>query len=158
TFSGPYEGYWSMDCAARAPVTYHGDESVASAAYQAYVIRYLRHHENRIVPVTLAKIGRAFGFFHPLQQINLDSQIETRPHIWALAGLFSYYALLVLAVGGSIILRRRRVPIFPLWSVGLSVVIAVAIAFGQTRYRISFEVPLVLLSATAVDWLWLRYT
>jgi Dolichyl-phosphate-mannose-protein mannosyltransferase len=158
TFSGPYEGYWSFDCAANAPVTYHGDESAASAAYQSYVLSYLRHHENRILPVTLAKIGRTFGLFHPLQQINLDSQIETRPHFWALVGLFSYYGLLVLSVGGSILLRRRRVPVFPLWSICLSVVIAVAVAFGQTRYRISFEVPLVLLAATAVDWLWLRYS
>lgn len=157
TFYGPNEGYWSMSCATDAPVTYNGDESVENAAYQKYVFSYLRHHEGRLLPVTLAKIGRAFGFFHPLQQIQLDSFVETRPHNWALAGLSGYYLLLLLSVGGTVVLRRvHRVPVFPLWVIGLNVVIAVSIAFGNTRYRIPFEVPLVLMSGVALDWVWSR--
>lgn len=156
TFSGQFEGYWWMQCAADAPVTYHGDESVENAAYRTYVYSYLRHHESRLVPVTAAKIGRAFGFFHPIQQIRFDSQIETRPHVWALTGLVVYYILLFLSIVGSVILRRRRIPIFPMWAIGLNVVIAVAIAFGNTRYRIPFEVPLVLMSSVALERAWAR--
>jgi hypothetical protein len=158
TFYGPVIGYWYMPCALNAPVTYHGDQSVANAAYQKYVFSYLRHRESRLPFVTLAKVGRAFGFYRPLQQITLDSTIETRPHHWALTGLYAYYVLLPLSVVGSIVLRARRVPIFPLWAVGLNVVLAVAVAFGNTRYRIPFEVSLVLLSAVALDSLWARLT
>ena len=70
------------------------------------------------MPVELAKLGRAFGFFHPLQQIHLDSFVETRPYHWALVGLGMYYFLLALSVGGIVILRRRRIPVLPLWPSG----------------------------------------
>jgi hypothetical protein len=104
--------------------------------------------------VTLAKIGRAFGFFHPLQQIEFDSYIETRPYHWALVGLGMYYALLALSIGGTVILRRRRIPSFPLWAIGLDVVCSVALTFGQTRYRTTFEVSLVLMAAVTLDAIW----
>jgi 4-amino-4-deoxy-L-arabinose transferase-like glycosyltransferase len=158
TFSGSLEGYWYMPCATDAPVKWSGDESAENAAYRAYVVSFLRHHQSRILPVTLAKIGRGFAFFHPMGQIDKDSSIETRPHNWALVGLYSYYVLLVLSVGGAILLRIRRVPIYPLLVIGLNVVIAMAIAFGNTRYRIPFEVPLVLMASVALDWIWSRVT
>ena len=73
-----------------------------------------------------------------------------------LVGLVMYYALLPLAIAGTVVLRRRRVPSFPLWAIGLNVVCASALTFGQTRYRTTFEVSLVLLSAVALDALWSR--
>ncbi len=114
----------------------------------------MRSHENRLVPVTLAKIGRTFGFFHPLEQIQIDSYVETRPYTWAAVGLGMYYALLPLSIAGTVILRRRRVPSFPLWAIGLNVVCATALTFGQTRYRTTFEVSLVLLSAVHSTRFW----
>ena len=119
--------------------------------FQHLALDYVRSHENRLVPVTLAKIGRAFGFFHPLQQIQFDSYVETRPYHWALVGLGMYYALLALSIGGTVILRRRRIPSFPLWAIGLDVVCSVALTFGQTRYRTTFEVSLVLMAAVPLD-------
>ena len=96
------------------------------------------------------------AFFHPLQQIELDSTVETRPYHWAIVGLGMYYGLLALSVGGVIILRRRRIPVFPLLAIGLDVAISVALTFGQTRYRSTFEVSLVLLAAVQLDWFWSR--
>ena len=160
TYSGTYEGYWSMPCAlhyaAEPSVDIHADESVEGAELQHLALDYVRNHENRLVPVTLAKLGRAFGFFHPMQQIHLDSYVETRPHRWAVTGLVAYYVLLALSVGGTVILRRRRIPSFPLWAVGLQVVCSVALTFGQTRYRTTFEVSLVLLAAVQLEWFWSR--
>jgi len=160
TYSGPYEGYWSMPCAlhyaGEPSVDTHADESVEGAQLQHLALDYVRAHENRLVPVTLAKLGRAFGFFHPLQQIHLDSYVETRPYRWAITGLVMYYVLLALSVGGTVLLRRRRIPSFPLWAVGLDVVCSVALTFGQTRYRTTFEVSLVLLAAVQLEWFWSR--
>jgi hypothetical protein len=130
------------------------DDSAQGAEYQHLALDYVRAHENRLVPVTLAKIGRAFGFFHPLEQISFDSYIETRPYHWALVGLGMYYALLALSIGGTVILRRRRIPSFPLWAIGLEVVCSVALTFGQTRYRTTFEVSLVLMAAVTLDAIW----
>jgi 4-amino-4-deoxy-L-arabinose transferase-like glycosyltransferase len=160
TFSGKYEGYWSMPCAvhyaSEPSVDLHADESVEGSQLQHLVVDYLRAHENRLLPVTLAKVGRGFGFFHPMQQIHLDSFVETRPYRWALTGLVGYYVLLALAIGGTVLLRRRRIPSFPLWAVGLEVVCSMILTFGQTRYRTAFEVSLVLLAAVQLEWFWSR--
>jgi len=160
TFAGSNEGYWSMPCALaysdNAWFKAHpkADDSAQGDEFEHLALVYVRSHENRLVPVTLAKIGRTFGFFHPLEQIQIDSYVETRPYTWAAVGLVMYYALLPLAIAGTVILRRRRVPSFPLWAIGLNVVIASALTFGQTRYRTSFEVSLVLLAAVALDAFW----
>jgi 4-amino-4-deoxy-L-arabinose transferase-like glycosyltransferase len=156
TYSGWSEGYWSFQCVSSAPIKPNVDESEQGAELQNYALHFIRTHERRILPVELARLGRSFGFFRPVQQIRFDTLIETRPYHWALLGLSMYYAMVVLSFGGLVILRRRRIPVFPLIAVGLDVVVAVTIAFGNTRYRTPFEVSLVLLSAVQIDWIWSR--
>jgi 4-amino-4-deoxy-L-arabinose transferase-like glycosyltransferase len=160
TYSGSQEGYWSMRCALKyasePSVNIHADESVEGAELQHLALDYVRAHENRLIPVTLAKVGRAFGFFHPGEQIQLDAFIETRPYHWALVGLGMYYVMFALSIGGAVILRRRRIPSFPLWAIGLVVVCSCALTFGQTRYRTTFEVCLVLMAAVTLEWFWAK--
>jgi len=158
TWSGPYEGYWSMPCALAVPVNPHVDESVQGSIDQAYAMRYIKAHLDRLPVVTAARLGRAFGFYRPIQQIQLDSAIETRPYHWALLGLLMYYTMLPLSVVGVVLMRRRSVPVYPLVAVGLTVVVAVVISFGQTRFRSTFEVSLVLWSAVALEAFWTRAT
>jgi 4-amino-4-deoxy-L-arabinose transferase-like glycosyltransferase len=158
-YSGAYEGYWNLLCsltAGKRAINPRVDESVQAAEAQAYAVRYIEHHKNRIIPVEAARLGRAFAFFHPLQQIKLDSTVETRPYRWALVGLGMYYALFALSIGGVVILRRRRIPVFPLLALGLDVVASVVITFGDTRYRSTFEIALVLLSAISIEAIWNR--
>ena len=157
-YQGPYEGYWSLECAVLAKDTFTSgaDESVQASEAQAYAVRFIRHHTNRLLPVTMAREGRAFGLFHPMEQIRLDSTVETRPYRWALVGLGMYYVLVPLAIGGLVLLRRRRIPVLPLVAVGLDTVVAVALTFGQTRYRTTVEVALVLAAAVTLEWLWGR--
>jgi 4-amino-4-deoxy-L-arabinose transferase-like glycosyltransferase len=156
TWSGPFEGYWALECAPHAKIDRHADGSVQSAQGQAYALRYISQHKDRFWRVELARLGRGFGFFHPLQQIGLDSFVETRPYHWAVLGLGMYYGLAALALGGTVVLRRRGVPVFPLWAVGLDVVFTMLVSFGDTRYRTPFEVSLVLLAAVALDAWWGR--
>jgi 4-amino-4-deoxy-L-arabinose transferase-like glycosyltransferase len=158
TYSGQAEGYWSGACVLSFHPNPKVDESVTMAQEQSLGIDYIRAHEGRLPAVTLARIGRGLGFFHPLEQIRLDAFVETRPYHWALVGLGMYYGLLALSVGGSIVLRRRKVLIFPLWAVLLDVLSVFVISFGQTRYRVTFEVSLVILASVQLDWFWTRLT
>lgn len=151
TYFGPMEGYWQQKCALAAPVDARADESVQGAEAESYALHYIRTHENRLGPVLAARLGRAFGLFHPIQQIKYDSTIETRPYRWAVVGLAMYYGLALLSVVGGLVLRRRHVPVFPLLAIGVTVVISVMIAFGDTRYRTAFEVSLAILAAVALD-------
>jgi 4-amino-4-deoxy-L-arabinose transferase-like glycosyltransferase len=154
-WSGPLIGYWSWPCE-QAPPPHPGyDESQTSAAAKAYAMRYVHAHESRLPVVALARIGRGFALFHPFQEIHLDAS-ESRPVHWALAGLWMYFALLPLAVVGAVALNRRGVTLLPLAGVAFTVVVSMVLAFGNTRYRIPFEVCLLVLAAAGIDWIWGR--
>jgi 4-amino-4-deoxy-L-arabinose transferase-like glycosyltransferase len=156
TYSGFFDGYWSLKCMKHVQYRYTptADESVNFANTETVGTHYIRSHESQLPGVVAARIGRGFGFFRPLQQVKFDSVIETRPYRWALTGLFMYYVLLALSIGGTIVLRRRRILVFPLWAVALDVLTVFILSFGQTRYRVTFEVSLVLLAAVQLEWAW----
>ena len=147
SYYGPLTGYWSYRCALATPINRKTDESVWEIEARHWALKYVDAHRSRLPALALARVGRAFGFFQPYQQIALDADVETRPYTWAKIGLWSYWAMLPLAAVGTVVLRRRRVPVFPLWAVAVQVAVAVVITFGQTRYRIPFEVSLVLLAS-----------
>jgi hypothetical protein len=149
--TGPLEGFWDIHCALAAKVPKGVDESVRSAIEQEHAVKFLKSHLNRLIPVALAKVGRGFGFFRPLQQINLDAFFEVRPKNWALVGLWSYYGLLALSVGGVVVLVRRKITCLPLAAVTLATVLTMMVAFGDTRYRTPFEIVLAILASVAVD-------
>jgi 4-amino-4-deoxy-L-arabinose transferase-like glycosyltransferase len=151
TWNGPNTGYWSIHCLDIPRLNPHADESAQTAEAESTAIHYIDHHLSSLPRVTAAKIGRGFGLYRPIQQITFDHQVETRPFLWAKVGLGMYYALGVLSIAGAFVLRRRRVPIFPLLAIGLDVVLAMAIGFGQTRYRTAFEVSLIILAAVEID-------
>ncbi len=156
TYSGRLEGYWSWDCLQLAHPGRWLEESVKNSIDETAAMRYIRAHESELPRVTLARLGRGFGVFHPMQQVKIDSLVETRPYHWWLTGLFVYYALFVLSVGGSVVLRRRRIPIFPLWAIAVDVLAVFVLSFGQPRYRVTLEVSLTILASVQIEWLWAR--
>jgi 4-amino-4-deoxy-L-arabinose transferase-like glycosyltransferase len=158
TYSGPGEGYWSFDCLKNHQPSPSVDESVNNDRDQSIAMQYIRSHAGDLPRVTLARIGRGLGLYQPMQQVRFDSVIETRPYHWWLTGLFVYYALFVLSIGGSIILRRRKILIFPLWAIALDVLFVFVVSFGQPRYRVTLEVALTILASVQIEWLWARLT
>lgn len=152
TYYGAMAGYWSFDCAIRTPgLKPLQDQSVSDSIARRHALKFVDAHLSALPRVEFDREGRAFGFYRPAQQISLDSFFETRPIHWAEVGLGMYYLLVLLSIPGIVALRRRRVPVYPLLAIGLDVAISVAITFGQTRYRSTFEVPLILMAAVGVD-------
>ena len=62
-----------------------------------------------------------------------------------------YWALLPLICGRSVIGRKRDVPIYPLLVFPATVLLAVLFTIGETRYRATAEVSLVVLAAVGID-------
>jgi hypothetical protein len=66
----------------------------------------------------------------------------------------SFWLLLPCAVVGTVMLRRRRVPITPLMAQFVVVTITAGAIYGLVRFRIPAEVSLVVLGAVALDGWW----
>lgn len=152
TYDGPYLGYWRYPCGiAQEPVS--GDASTDDVALRREAMEYIGENTDRLPAVLFARLGRTFGFFRPAQQVALEGN-ESREPLWSWVALGMFYALTAASVVAVVILRRRRVPVFPLAAFVLTVVAAVLVTFGQPRYRAMAEVPLVLLAAVAIDACW----
>jgi len=61
-----------------------------------------------------------------------------------------YYVMMVLAVVGTIKLRRRGVPVWPLWSHAVMVTFTAIYAYGNLRLRAPFEPILCVMAAVGV--------
>ena len=65
--------------------------------------------------------------------------------------LFGFWLLVIPAAAGVVVLRRRRIPVYPLLGFFAIVAVTVATTYGETRYRAAVEVPLVLLAAVGLS-------
>ena len=155
TYYGRVLGYADFQCVTKAIKT-SPDESAGDAHLRHVALTYINAHLNRLPVVMAARVGREFGLFVPGMQIHLDVTIDGRPPVPAEVGLFMYYGLLVGAVGGGFVLRRRGVTVVPFVGLFVEVVAAALVTFGATRYRAPLEVGLVVLSAVCLDALWTR--
>jgi hypothetical protein len=140
-----------MGCAEASAVGVHGDESAVDPVALRHGLHYVSAHLSGLPAVEVVRLGRTFGFYHPVGQIDLDTFVEGRPRFWALVGLGMFYAFAPLSAAGALLLRRRKVPLFPMIAVAADVIVAVLVTYGQTRFRATLEPVLVLLSAVAVE-------
>ena len=93
TYSAPDLGSWSLQCSlSQRP---GGDESVVSATDQDLALRYAEHHAGRLPLVVLARIGRLWDLYQPIQEAHIESN-EGRPVPASLAGLAVYYLVIPL--------------------------------------------------------------
>jgi len=153
-YSGTLMGYFDFNClgtnvqkAARGG----SKDPYRDATLRREALDYMQDHVGRLPAVSLARQGRAWSFFRPLQTADLEAEFsKTASSVHRLATLF-YWALLPGAVVGVIALRRRRIPLLPLVAPFLVTVVAVATTYGQPRLRVGAEVPLVLLAAVGID-------
>jgi hypothetical protein len=127
------------------------DASVNNVRRIRASLDYMGAHLDRLPIVLLAREGRAWSFFRPFQQTRLDRDWR-RSRLWVdRLGLFLYWALLPAAVFGAVVLRRRGTVLYPLLAFVLTTSVAVAVTYGETRYRASAEVSIVLLAGVGVD-------
>lgn len=150
SWHGPFVGYWSMPCALASVGGVHGDESADDPVATRKGLRYIGDHVGGLPGVEFDRLGRTFGFYRVSQQMNLDINVEGRPHRWAWVGLWSFYGLVLLAPFGMWTLKRGGIPLFPLWAVLADVVLVVLVTYGQTRFRATLEPVLVLLGAVTL--------
>ena len=127
------------------------DGSVTDVLYRQRAFKYTTEHLGRLPVVIAAREGRTWSLVPPELQVSLNGQLLNAPSSVLWLQLVLYWLLLVPAVAGAALLRRRRVLLYPLLAFPITVVLSTAITFGDSRYRAPAEVTLVLLAALAID-------
>ena len=148
-YYGRDRGYWSFACFTALPPI-PGDESEQGKVLRKVADDYISAHRSDLPRVVAERIGRTWAVYHPIRQLELDT-IFTRELPPSRLGLGMFYVLALASVAGAVLLRRRRLPLLPLLSLAIVVTAAVALTFGQTRYRASAEITVVVLGGIGIS-------
>jgi 4-amino-4-deoxy-L-arabinose transferase-like glycosyltransferase len=147
-YSGVSTGLWHLSCAQE--VEAGGDQSQRSSTYRTAAFDYVRENSDRLPEVMSARLGRVWSVYEP-GQMAWYNQGEGRERTLSLIGLWCYAALLALAVGGGVLLRRRRQLVWPLVATAVIVSLTAAGFYGLVRFRVPAEVAIVVLAGVAID-------
>jgi hypothetical protein len=155
-YYGEKLGYWELRCGLPQPLGPEGEplnEAERDAALRRRAFDYIEDHAGRLVTVVIpARVGRMWALYDPVQQLRFDVLVEGRNFRLSMVGLAQYYLLLPAAIGGALVVARRRGTLLPLCVWPALTTLTAVTAFGETRYRVASEVAIVTLAAVAAGW------
>jgi peptidoglycan/LPS O-acetylase OafA/YrhL len=159
TYDGPLIGYWSFNCqervreerrAAGLPADPPGDESQRAAGWGELGREFASANRDRWPDVVVARFTRAWDLQHS-DTTARALQFEGRPYDWSIRGLWAYRLILLPAIAGLVVLRRRRSAIWPLLSALAMVSVTAVAVYGHVRFRTVGDLVLLVAAAVAVD-------
>lgn len=148
TYSGPRIGYWNGFCTVPAPGT--ADIAALNEKKRERAFEYMGDHLDRLPLVMAVRVARTWSLYAPVAMAEW-SVPEKRPESASIAGFLTFWALGALAVGGAVVLHRRRVTVLPLVMLALLVTITSAAFYGLVRWRLPAEIAVVVLSAVMIQ-------
>ena len=163
-YYGQFKGYFDIQCAIaihdRDHITLADDESQENIIYEREALDYIRGHLSQLPAVEGVRLLRIVGLYKTALYVHADWYVEGRRPYWITwSGLYSFWALALLAIAGAVVWRRRRAnapPMYPLLAPIVVVVITVLVTYASTRFRTTAEPSIVVLAAVAIDALWMR--
>lgn len=150
TYYGDRIGGWVVQC---LPPRTQDDEGAQGAVTRQQGMDYALDHVGRWPVVVGARFLRVWDLYDPAQELDFA---EGRDRGTEIAGVAVYYLLLLLAIPGALLLRRRGVGWLILLSPIAVVVVAAIVGYGTPRLRHSFEPALCVLAAAGGLLIWDR--
>jgi hypothetical protein len=139
---------WIFACPHKGDRPTTGDDSQVSKQLQAQGTKYARQHLGRVPVVVAARIGRTFHLYRPMQSVRIDIGTGWRAYL----ALLAYELLTAVAVVGAYVLwRRDRKALLPFAGAILAVVLTVAGAYGNFRFRAPVDISFLVMGAVALD-------
>jgi hypothetical protein len=143
-------GWWSTECSRRRSLL--EDPSIHAGILRERAVEYAGDHPGRLASVVVwVRIARMWDVWRPFQNARLMIP-EGRPYDASRLGVVAYWMLVPFAIGGAVVLHRRRDQ--PLWPLLVPPVIAMAVAvysYGNPRFRAIVEPVIVVLAALGLD-------
>jgi 4-amino-4-deoxy-L-arabinose transferase-like glycosyltransferase len=163
-YYGEFQGYFNIQCALairqKDHITDADDESQENIVYRREAVDYVGGHLSHLPTVEAVRLLRIVGLYKTGLYVRADWYVEGRRPYWITwSGLYSFWVLSLLAIGGAVVWRRRRAnapPLYPLLAPIVVVVITVLITYASTRFRTTAEPSIVVLAAVAIDALAMR--
>jgi MYXO-CTERM domain-containing protein len=146
-YSGDQIGSWYFTCV-RPPRG--ANEAQEAESLRSDGLDYARDHSGRLPAVLGARVLRTWDAFRPRQGVGF-ARAEGRAKWAEYAGVAMYYGLMVLALAGLAVLRRRRAPLAILLVTPVLVTLMSLVGYGLTRFRLAAEISIVVLAAVALD-------
>jgi 4-amino-4-deoxy-L-arabinose transferase-like glycosyltransferase len=147
TYEGDLLGFWNGLC---RPTPEGDDGSEIAAKRLERGLDYMTDHPERVPVVVLARLGRLLGVYRTSQVTDL-AEAEGRPSGVSLAGLIVSWILVAFGVVGVIALVKRKVPVLPVVTPIIVVLVTTALTYGSLRFRAPAEPVLVVLGAVGID-------
>lgn len=126
------------------------NEAVQAAELRRRGLDYAREHAGRLPVVLPARVLRTWDAYRPLQGTAF-MRAEGRRRWAQYLGLAAYYPLLLLAVAGFVVLRRRGATPWLLLVPAALVTLTSLGGYGLARFRMAAEISIVVLAAVALD-------
>jgi 4-amino-4-deoxy-L-arabinose transferase-like glycosyltransferase len=146
---GPLEGWWSRTCPGAVPGAAPGE--VGGEAPSTRVARaYVAHHLGTGPGVAAVRLARVWNVYRPAQEAALEA-VSGRPGWVTRLGLPYFYVMVPVAVVGAVVLRRRRLLLFPFVAMILLTSITAVLAFGDARFAVEADVALAMLAGIGLD-------
>ena len=162
-YYGPNIGYWDFDCGLftlerEGVVIPQTNDGAREQLMLDNAIDYVKAHPKRWAVVEGVRLARIFNVWDPDSATAIDEWVEGNPRWVARLSLVSLWPMLIGSVIGVVVLRRRRIPVFPLLAPCATVIVTVLLFYASGRFRASAEGALCLMAAVAVEagWLWFR--
>ncbi len=152
SYDGTAQGYEVWNCVGLS-IQWH-DESYYDHVHLISGLDYANAHKGQAAIMAAARVGRLLYLFKPHQQATfILNFIDGWPQFADTALWYSSYPVEILGIAGLIILKKKKLPISPYILTFVIVFIATIIAFGDIRFRAVGEVPLTVLSAVGLNWI-----
>ncbi len=173
TYSGSLIGTWTMACTRLADSDHNGlddwtdlqrglplgqpgpDPARESVAWRNAALHYIRGHLDRVPVVVATRVLRIWGLYDPAGTVVLTQGEGRRPVVSWMAWGWNLVAT-PLALGGLLVMRRRRQRIWPIAAQALGATLVAGAIYGLARFRVGWDVAACVPAAVALMALWTR--